>query len=65
MSSGAGTSAAPIHLGRTPRDRLPRVGQRRDSERTDETVVAEEITAQAQLRYRAVRREFGIVPMPS
>lgn len=54
--SGSRMSAPPIHIGRIPRDRLLRVGRAvvnllRDSNRTDETVVAEEITAQAQLRY--------------
>ena len=48
--------AAPIHLGRVPAKQAKRVAAAlyrvlRDSTATDEIVVAEEITAQEQLRY--------------
>ena len=48
--------AAPIHLGRVPAPRARRVATAifrilRDSTLTDEVVIAEEITAQQQLRY--------------
>jgi len=48
--------AAPIHLGRVPATQARRVAKAlyrvlRDSTATDEIVIAEEITAQAQLRY--------------
>ncbi len=48
--------AAPIHLGRLPADRARRVATAvyrilRDSTATDEVVIAEEITAQEQLRF--------------
>ena len=48
--------AAPIHLGRIPADRARRVATAvyrilRDSTATDEVVIAEEITAQEQLRF--------------
>ena len=49
-------SAAPIHLDSIPLPLLKRAGQAlfrtlQDSSRTDEIVVAEEILAQAQLKY--------------